>query len=384
MKYSGFSTVFIFTAFVLTGCYSKVKDANPFAGEIIHKTNLKLGHLAVDSILLDSTSTSFNGTLHVYKNDLLLVDNQFCWVFRFDRNGRFVSRNIGQGDGVSELPCRRITSYVSLPNGGHMFLGPSWDVYLFDSNFVKIADYRVDWHPRGNKEYVATHPDPSDPIMYSITSGIQQIRADNKHVYLPLFSQHKLFNPIVDAYSKEARILGKMDIASGDVTELLGRLSPVYQQNKETRTFSYLYYDLIDKNKMAIMYPVDSLIYLFSKDFTLVKKFGSAGRMMDTNYKGTSEYDKMGNTWVKENRDKGYYTAIDFIEARNLLFRSYQKSGTASTDGLQIYREDELLADVDIPRKCKIVGYISPFFYLSKGPDDALGQVKIYRFQLPF
>ncbi len=383
MKYSGLLAVIIATI-ELTGCYSKIKDTDPFAGENIHKTNFKLDHLSIDSIFLDSTSTSFNGTLHVYKNDLLLVDNQFCWVFRFDRNGRFISRNIGQGDGASELPCRRITSYVSLPNGGHMFLGPSWDVYLFDSNFVKVADYRVDWHSRGNKEYVATHPDPTDPIMYSITSGIQQIRADKKYVYLPLFSQHKLFNPIVDAYSREARILGKMDIESGDVKELFGRLSPIYQQNKQTRTFSYLYYDLIHENEMAIMYPVDSLIYLFSKDFTLVKKFGSAGRMMDTNYKGTSEYDKMGNTWVKENRDKGYYTAIDFNEARNLIFRSYQKSGSSLSDGLQIYREDELLADVDIPRKCKIVGYISPFFYLSKGPDDASGQVKIYRFQLPF
>jgi hypothetical protein len=53
-------------------------------------------------------------------------------------------------------------------------------------------------------------------------------------------------------------------------------------------------------------------------------------------------------------------------------------------DGLQIYQEDELVADVDIPKKSKLVGYIKPYFYLSKGPDEVAGQVKLYRFQLPF
>lgn len=383
MKINGvFIIKSIFVLFLLS-CNSKKDPSDTFVGSTVSKINISIKELKIDSFYLDSSSTSFDGTLHVYKNEILFVDNEFCWVFRFDKNGKFISRNIGQGDGTSELSCKRIASYVSLPNGEHMFFGPSWDVYIFDSNFKKISDYRIDWHPRANKEYMLTHPDPSDPIMYSVTHGLVKIRADQKNVYLPLFSQHNLFNPATDWYAKDARVLGCMNIQQGDVTEIYGRLSPAYQENKELRTFSYLFYDLIPDDQMIVTYPADSLIYLFTRDFSLIKKFGSAGRSMDTNYQSTGEYKKMKSTWVRENKQKGYYTSIDYISERSLLFRSYQKNETAPSDGLQIYNSDELIADVDIPKGCNIVGYISPFFYLSSRPDEASGHIKVYRFQLP-
>jgi len=375
--------VIIILLIQLSSCFNKTHDRNLIEGELISKVNLKIGKISLDSFYLDSTSTSFIGTLHVYHDNIIMVDNQFCWVFRFDRNGKLISRNIGQGDGESELPCRKIDAYVLLPNGEHMFFGPSWDVYIFDSNFIKIADYRIDWHPRGNKEYVGLHPDPSDPIMYSATFGLQQIRADKKNVYLPLYSQHNLFNPIVETYSKQARVIGEMDFKTGDVTKIFGRLSPIYQQNKSVRIFSYLHYDLIDDDEMAITYPVDSVIYIVSRNFSLKRKFGSAGKSMSMNYQVIKEYNKISSTWSKESKSKGYYTSIDFVKQRNLLFRSYQKSGISLVDGLQIYKFDELIADVDIPKKCKIIGYIKPYFYISKGPDEISGNTKLFRFQLP-
>lgn len=328
-----------------------MKDNDNFIGDTIRKVNLIIDKIDFDSIQIDASRTSFIGSLQIYKNGFLFVDNQFCWVFRYDANGKQISRNIGQGNAPSQLPCKHITAYIPLRNGGHMFIGQSWDVYNFDSNFQKTSDYRIDWHPRGNKEYVAQNPDPSDPIMYSPTLGLQQIRADDDYVYLPLFSQHKLFNPMASNYAKDARLFGRMNIKKGDVDQIYGRLSSIYTKNRNANIFPYPIYDLLEKNEYVVSFPVDSLIYIYKKDFSIKSIFGKSGRSMNTNYNFTFDYNKFSSVMADELKEKGYYTAIDYIEEKNLLFRSYQKNGNANDDGLQIYQNEVLIADVDIPKK---------------------------------
>ncbi len=338
--------------------------------------------ISLDSFYLDVVSTSFNGSIHVWKDKLLFVDSKFCWVFVFDTTGKSIGRRIGQGEGPNELPCKKIAAYVPLRDGGHLFIGPSWDVYVFDSSFIKKSDFLIDWHPRGNKEYIAGHPDPTDPIMYSITYGMEPIRSDKSTVYLPIYSQHKIFFPATDAYANDARILGKLSIKKGDVSSIYGRLSPIYRRNAQVRTFSYPVYDLIDEDKMVIGFPADSLLYLSDRDFVIKSAFGRMGRDMDTDYLSTTDYTRFNRQWQKENKERGYYTGVDYVPGLKLILRTYQKGGSAISDGLQIYKDNTLIADVDIPAKARVVGYIAPYVYLSAGPDETEEKIQIFRFKL--
>eukprot|EP00611_Tribonema_gayanum_P029162 TRINITY_DN7717_c0_g1_i1.p1 TRINITY_DN7717_c0_g1~~TRINITY_DN7717_c0_g1_i1.p1 ORF type:complete len:311 (+),score=-45.15 TRINITY_DN7717_c0_g1_i1:1-933(+) len=243
---------------MLISCKSSIdKDIN-WDIQIQNTGNSKLLEFSIDTLYLDSISSSFNGTLHTWNNKIVFVDHKFCWYYIFDTAGRFVAQKIGQGEKQNELSCKKISNYIPLMNGGHLFMGPSWDIYTFDSNFVKTSDYLIKWHPRGNKEFIAENPDPSDPIMYSITYGIQDIRADDQNIYLPIYSQHKTFFPAADAYAKESRVMGKLNIKTGDVTDIYGRLSPIYRTKPGARIFPYIIYDLIGKDEMVIGYPVDS------------------------------------------------------------------------------------------------------------------------------
>ena len=45
-----------------------------------------------------------------------------------------------------------------------------------------------------------------------------------------------------------------------------------------------------------------------------------------------------------------------------LLFRSYKKqSGTL--DGLQIYKEGIMIADINVPKGLRVMRYIAPYYY---------------------
>lgn len=379
MKYVLFATFIC----LIIGCSESISDTKVDWNLPILTTNSPIPkNYKLDSLILDTVSISSSGTLSVLKNKIAFIDHEFCWFILFDTTGKFISRKIGQGDGVNQLPCKKISNYVSRPNGDHIFLGPTWDVYIFDSSFKKKSDYLINWHPKGNKEFILQHPDPADPIMYSITYGIQPIRADNNFIFIPIFSQHKLFFPAVKNYADEARIFGKLDINKGDVSQLFGRLSPIYRHNLSTRTFPYPIYDLKDEAEMIISFPVDSLIYISDKSFHIKSAFGRMGRNMDTNYESTNDYNKFNITWRKEFSSKGTFTGIDYISEQNIILRTYHKNGNSKYDGLQIYKNKTLISDIDIPVNIKYVGYIAPYAYFSTGPDDIGSTLKLYKIKL--
>lgn len=376
----------LFTVLLITlisiGCKSKIDQEVNWNIPIKIPSQSQFVNISLDSIYLDTISSSFNGSLHTWKNKIVFVDHKFCWFFLFDTSGKFLSQKIGQGENQNELSCKKISNYIPMKDGGHMFMGPSWDVYIFDSNFNKKSDFLIKWHSRGNKEFIAEHPDPTDPIMYSITYGIQDIRADENNVHLPIYSQHKTFFPAADEYANEARIMGKLNIKNGDVTDIYGRLSPIYRDNPSVRTFPYLIYDLSGRDEMIIGFPVDSLMYISDRNFMIKSAFGRMGRDMNTNYQHTSDYEQFAKQWARENKNKGHYDGIDVIPDSEYIIRTYHKNGKSQTSGLQLYKANELVADVDVPLHSKYVGYIAPYVYLSAGPDEEHSSIKLYRFKL--
>ena len=140
---------------------------------------------------------------------------------------------------------------------------------------------------------------------------------------------------------------------------------------------------------------VDSLIYIFNEDFSALKEsFGYAGRDMSTDYQGlpsTNNNSALREYWFNEMENRGYYTSLNYIEERDLLFRGYQKGGNSKSDGLQVYRGNRLIADVDVPKNdnpyaplnhFEVIGYIDPWFYSNAFIDEKREEITIYRFRI--
>lgn len=377
------SVLFLF-ALNMEGCThinDEMSSLNLFSTSPIKKQNIRFKSVHLDSLVLDSVSTSFMGGIIVQDHCLLFIDQRFCWAIKFDTNGRLTRRYIGQGNAPDELPIKSIQFYTTMQNGGMLFIGPEWDCFVFDSNFKKIDDYGINWNNSTSRTNTKT-PNPSQTDIYTLAYGVSPIRADGDNLFLPIISQHPLFNPTSRSYSRDARVLAVMKIKNGNVNKIMGRLPPLYSRENAVNTFSYIDFDLLHNDSMIVGYPVDSLIYIFDKTFRIKAAFGFSGRDMDQHYTLSESLSQFRRNWQSETKTKGYYHSLKCVPERELIFRSYQKGHASVTDGLQIYHGVTLIADVDVPRRFCVEGYIYPYFYSNPYFDEEKGFIWVYRFRI--
>jgi hypothetical protein len=72
---------------------------------------------------------------------------------------------------------------------------------------------------------------------------------------------------------------------------------------------------------------------------------------MDMDYREIKRHEEEVNIWNTEITEKGYYSWIEYFDKQDLLFRSYTKGSHSKFDGLQIYKGDTMIGDVDVPKK---------------------------------
>ena len=71
-----------------------------------------------------------------------------------------------------------------------------------------------------------------------------------------------------------------------------------------------------------------------------------------------------------------------FMDEIDLLFVSYRKD-SEDLDGLQIYKNGQLIADVIVPKKFRVMGYIAPYYsYIIPLLDEEDDSLIMYRFKL--
>jgi len=359
-----------------------VHDAISFSVPSIHATNLRIDKIRFDKMALDSFSSSLDGKLYISGSRLIFVDDHLCFLSEFDTSGRFVSRHLGRGKGPDELPVKKIGFFGRTSDGNYFFIGTSWDCYLFDKNFHHLDDYEINWHPSNRTGGAENRPDPSTTDLYTLAYGFGAMDIDGTTAYLPLLSQARSFNSISPTYSSDARMLATMDIRNGYIGKIMGRLSPVYRENKNFQTQTYLNFQLAPANQLYLSYPLDSFIYVSDRKFTIERKFGRKGRDMNMSYTAVDNISNFWNVWNRQETRLGHYGAIKYIKDMNLLFRSYQKGIPSSSDGLQIYRNDTIVADIDVPKGFEVIGYIYPYFYSNAFSDEDKERVGFYKFRI--
>jgi hypothetical protein len=70
------------------------------------------------------------------------------------------------------------------------------------------------------------------------------------------------------------------------------------------------------------------------------------------------------------------------VPETGLTFRSYQKGSHTDHDGLQIYKAQTLIADVEVPKQFRVVGYVAPYYVTQILCNDYEETMKFYRFKL--
>ena len=95
------------------------------------------------------------------------------------------------------------------------------------------------------------------------------------------------------------------------------------------------------------------------------------------------DWKKFRDLYFNDRPKRGYYTTVKVFSDNKLLMRSYRKGSESKYDGLQIYKDDILISDLDVPKGFEINGYIAPYYYSSAIIDEEKETISVYRFQLP-
>jgi hypothetical protein len=110
-------------------------------------------------------------------------------------------------------------------------------------------------------------------------------------------------------------------------------------------------------------YP-EAIIYKIDKEKDVVQSaFGIQGSEMKTNYTRTYSYEEAYKREFEDYNNYNFYNSL-YVDD-NLIFRGYSKNNIEK-DGLQIYKNDVLIADLNFPKGYKIIGKIDNAYYASK------------------
>ncbi len=376
------TSIFLITVF---SC-SKKKNTD-YTFKNLTSKNIKLNSIELDTLNYPELESSLSGYLEVKNDSLHFIDNQYGWVFSFNSKGQLKSRRMGQGKGPKEINTSSIDGFVSLNTGERLFLGSSFDVHIHKPNLERKASFIMDWKGNQDAEKVRKQPvpDASEFALYTLDYEHLKLRNDsNDNIYIPIYGENERFNGFINSrYYDEGRILAKLSLKSGKVEKIFGRRSKEYLKYKYVGQHAYFSYDIDKNDKFYISHEIDSLIYVYDKDFKPLFSFGNNGLKMDTDYYKVPNFDlnEVRKALFESKPNKGWFSYLEYIDEYDLLFRSYKKSGSEKFEGLQIYKGVELIADIEVPKGFKVIGNIGNTFYSDIIIEDDI-KMKSYSFKL--
>jgi hypothetical protein len=373
---------------IFKSCQKENNYENYFKTGVSNETNLTLDKIKFDTINLKSIESSYTGSIEYIKDSIVFIDSRFCWAFIFNLSGELVEKKLGQGRGPNELNTSFIDGYCFLENGKKIFIGSSNDIHIYDKNWNRIRQSNINWN--GTTEYGTAHkniknPSPDEPSVYTLEYANLKLNSYDNSVFMPLYSEHPNFNGLIGyKYYKEGNILAELDLNDSKIKRLFGRRTPELLNYKYLMHHSMFRFD-IDKNyNFYLSHEIDPLIYVYDKDYSIQYAFGCEGTEMDTSYTELEKFDrkKYPQLFFEDRPKKGYYTSIKIFEKQNLVFRSYTKGTNKNYDGLQIYRNRVLIADVEVPKGLEIKEFIYPYFYSNALIDEEKENIKILKFKI--
>lgn len=374
-------SLFLFFLFMEDGCSPTINVENESLFPLPKETNQikkEIQLLELESFPLDSVESSYMGYLEMDQDTIYQIDEKFCWVFRFTKEGKLIDRSLGLGAGPKEYNTGSIDGYCRLTDNRWLFVDSGDGCTFFTNTFDRKNRLQIiRGGVRDDKSY-------SNPAIYTKDYGHFVMKQMGDYVYFNVHAAEGMWSDFMlepETYYRNVHVLMKLDLKNGKIENLLGGYPPFYYE-KKLYLFQQVSFDVdLQKEQFIVSYDADSLIYCYDKEYKSLYSFGWQGKDMNTDYRN---YPTMV---LAKQRDKirakySYYHDIKYIKELDLLFRPYTKKQEADCDGLQIYRGQTLIADVDVPRGLIVLGYSAPYVYGTTGMDGMRESIDMFRFKL--
>lgn len=373
------SNLFIAMSIALVGCSSgETKFISAPVGNVSPK--IEYMSLSLEKMVLDSVNTSSFGESYITRDGrIAFMDKHFCTLSEFDTSGRLMGTFLGYGSGPRELQIGRVAGQTYTSDGRLALLGYNLDFHVVTSDL------------KGKDVFVLNRKSDVELDKSSLTYTNQYsdmvCRSFKNHVYFNVYSEHPEFNYLehMTDYLAKCRHIWKIDLNAQEDNGLFapGYPESYYEDPYKNVPFLGTCFDIDNQGNFYVKYDKDSLIYEYTNEFEPLRTYGYAGEGMNDNYLSIHNYKESRKNYRAERNEKGYYYWVEYVDETGLLFVSYRKD-LEESDGLQIYKNGQLIADVTVPKKFRVMGYVAPYYYSYIIPllDEEDDSLIMYRFKL--
>ena len=315
---------------------------------------IKLKH---DSLLL-----SYDCWVCVRKDRLIILDKYTAYMHIYNLNGEYQKQKLGVGNSLKECPTRDRLTGFGINNKNEFVLVNDNIYYTYDerSHLDKVFLTNSNFNKVPENQLVGDNVE-----IHKWTSKRNCIRLRDSLIYTTCILGRVM--------PKERFNIGnnikQININTKKAELVFARYPSIYHTDRELWSFAFASFDIDKNGSFYVCFELDSLLYKYDKDLNQVATYGFAGKNMNLDYKEykeTEEVKSVHDFMDKERNSKGYYNWIEHIDEKNILLRFYKRGDCDMNDGMQLYRNNILIADVDIPKGYRYAGYAFNEIYLYK------------------
>ncbi len=333
--------------------------------------------------------SSMAGSFFLCEDTIGFADRQLVAVLQYDSLGRFLKKELKRGKGPNEV--LGIERFVVLPGGRYAVLDGNWFLSFFDRQWKKTAESYLMWYKnKTNKQLDSLRKikNVNEFAVYNFEyegGDIQVWREE--YMIMPVETEHPNFNAYMEDvagyYYENAATLGIVEGSSGNLCRLLCPRSLIYQKKRFIPNFRHVMFDICG-DTLFFSFQADSLVYkMILPEGQIESVYGVSGREMNTDYKTTRTFDEASVRYREDMEMYGKYNSLKYFKETGLLFRTYGKGKKIKTEGVQVYRNHELLYDFDVPEGFRLFAYRPPYYYASVAPNEQKEEMIVLKFRLP-
>lgn len=361
--------------------YSKVKNNSRSTAPVNERLDIETIRIYTGE---EESLCSMVGDFVIKKDSLCFADREATSLIYYDVNGKYLQRRLAEGRGPSEI--LGITK-LDFKGDKCITLDGNWILTTFDNNWNKIQACRFSWGSHYSEDQLMKMAHPDSTAIYEVEyEGYPLLKIiGQEHVLLPITTEHPklngFFKECAEKYYKECYSIGIVNLKNGKLIKKLCNWSPTYTKYQFIPNFRHVQFDLIDNNTLLYSFEAEPLIFRMNLSNNETTSFGIAGRDMKTDYRTTSGLDDAEDYYKEDEKKYGFYNALKYIPETGLTFRSYTKGDKSTDGGLQVYRNNVLIHDFNVPKQFKFIGYIKPYYFGSAGYDNDTEEMILYRFR---
>lgn len=327
------------------------------------------------------------GFSYVLDNQLLFFDLARGEVLEIDPETGSQKVLISKGEGPNEVP--RFMSFTH-SDDKRVFLD-GYTFFVYDSNWEQVGRNSYDFLANDELTDVEANPNGEMIGTYELKYWENQPHIVDDKLWINIESSNPKFNFLMnESYYRDSRIVGEVNLNTGEVERILGRKTPIYL-NYRFIPHNDVFYLMPYGDDFILSFHPDSAIYIVDKRLNLKSYFGAKGIEMDQAYREMSDYEEYSTSFRDAWTKKGYYKHVYGSKEDNVVMRTYtqgNKNEEVMNYGdnpkrLQIFKNFQLIGDVEVPTYFKVIGKIGEYYYADgsgENPDNE--EILIYRFKI--